>query len=203
MPILELTLVRLKPGISPIDEALLHNLRTIRSRLKTNSRFFIETTDKPINLLILGLWPTLDDHHDFLNSTEKNEILGLQEEQTTFQWSVHLGDVESMDQLHLDLGYLVLRKFVTSDDPATAEMVDALARGPVTSSREPEVWTWKERIDVEGSGLREFWLLQAGDEEMEDGRGGKLTELEEQCLMPVEVWRLRDLEKMDGVTAEA
>lgn len=198
MGVLELTLLHLKPGTKPSDSNLLHNLRTIRTQLKTNSRFFVDTdsSPQPTNLFILGLWPTLQAHHNFLASPERDEVLRPQEQQTAFQWSVHLENVESMDNLPLDGKDLIIRRLVFSDGRDAAKAVI----GAVESC----VWrivgrgcrvSFKERMNAE-DGMREYFLFHEDKGVVDDGESKRALDDAEAQASKVELWRLLDLEKL-------
>jgi heme-degrading monooxygenase HmoA len=89
MPVLELLLLRLRPGISPTDPTLVQNLSTVRSLVHTNSRFYQCIEDASL-VYILGQWPSLAAHQAFLASPEREAILSHQTHQLDFRWMVHL-----------------------------------------------------------------------------------------------------------------
>jgi heme-degrading monooxygenase HmoA len=89
MPVLELLLLRLRPGISPTDPTLVKNLSTVRSLVHTNSRFY-HCIEDPSLVYILGQWPSLAAHKAFLASPEREEILSRQTHQLDFLWMLHL-----------------------------------------------------------------------------------------------------------------
>lgn len=107
MPILEVTQLRLKK--LPTDgPELLRSLSIVRDKLQTNSRFYSCIQDPSI-LYILGIWPSLGSHLDFLASPARNEILGPQEDMLEFQWTVHI-DCNGMSSLPLDAPILVIER---------------------------------------------------------------------------------------------
>jgi len=97
---LEITELRLKPGTPYDSPSLLANLRTIRSQLSTNSRFYLGLDDIS-QLFIFGLWESREAHSLFLESSESRRILGPQEHQTEFIRAWHML-VHSMEELPLD-----------------------------------------------------------------------------------------------------
>ncbi|KAJ4365233.1 hypothetical protein N0V83_008851 [Neocucurbitaria cava] len=105
MPVLEVTQLRVK-GLSADDPALLQSLSVVRGKLKTNSRFY-HCIEDPTLIYILGIWPSLDAHLEFLASPERDEILGPQEDMLDFCWSVHMG-LDGMSSLPLDAPVLAI-----------------------------------------------------------------------------------------------
>lgn len=89
MAVLELLLLRLREGVSPIDPILVKNLATVRSLVHTNSRFY-HCLEDPRLVYILGQWPSLAAHRQFLSSSEKEQILSHQTHQLDFEWMLHL-----------------------------------------------------------------------------------------------------------------
>jgi heme-degrading monooxygenase HmoA len=89
MLVLELLLLRLRPGISPQDPTLVENLSTVRSLVHTNSRFY-HCIEDPTLIYILGQWPSLATHKAFLSSPERDAILSHQTHQLDFVWMLHL-----------------------------------------------------------------------------------------------------------------
>ncbi|KAF2256261.1 hypothetical protein BU26DRAFT_414318 [Trematosphaeria pertusa] len=100
MPVLELTQLRLLNGVAPKDPLLLKALSTVRDALQTQSQFYSCIQD-PALIYILGLWPNLDAHHEFLASPRAKEILGLQEDMLGFTWTVHV-ELDAMTSLPLE-----------------------------------------------------------------------------------------------------
>jgi heme-degrading monooxygenase HmoA len=89
MPVLELLLLCLLPGVSPQDPTLVENLSIVRSLIHTNSRFY-HCIEDPTLIYILGQWPSLATHKAFLSSPEKDAILSYQTHQLDFVWMLHL-----------------------------------------------------------------------------------------------------------------
>lgn len=111
MSVLEVCQLRLKDGIPMADPTLLANLQEVRSIIKTNSRFYKDLSD-PSSLYILGVWPSLAAHDEFLESPRKNEILGKQQDQTSFGWILHLNwPKEGIDALPLDAPVLAVERY--------------------------------------------------------------------------------------------
>lgn len=116
MSVLEVCQLTLKDGTSMTDSALLANLQEVRSIIKTNSRFYEDLSDHS-RLYILGIWPSLAAHDEFLESPRKNEILGKQQNQTNFGWILHLNwPKEGIDVLPLDAPVLVIERYWFPDD---------------------------------------------------------------------------------------
>ena len=113
MPILEVCQLRLKDGVSATDGSLLKNLSTVRSIIKTNSQFY-HCIEDPSLIYILGMWPTLQTHQNFLASPEKKKILGTQDDQLEFQWMLHM-ELDSMSSLPLDAPVIAIARHFIKD----------------------------------------------------------------------------------------
>ncbi|OCK85357.1 hypothetical protein K432DRAFT_377711 [Lepidopterella palustris CBS 459.81] len=113
MPVLEVCQLRLKDNISATDEVLLKNLSAVRSIIKTNSQFY-HCLEDPTRIYILGIWPTLEAHQAFLASAEKEDILGIQDDQLEFQWMIHMG-LDSMASLPLDAPVMAIARLFIKD----------------------------------------------------------------------------------------
>jgi hypothetical protein len=105
MPALEILQLKVKPNISSSDPAILTSLRTVRESLAqkihpTRSRFYQSIEDSSL-IYVLGLWTSLSQHHDFLSSPLRAEILSPQEHLLDFGWCVHI-PVEKMEDLPLE-----------------------------------------------------------------------------------------------------
>ncbi|KAF2491022.1 hypothetical protein BU16DRAFT_444298, partial [Lophium mytilinum] len=108
MPILEVCLLRLKDGLSAYDHALLKTLSTVRSVLKTDSKFY-NCIEDPSLVYILGIWPTHEAHKAFLASPEKEKVLGPQEDQLEFQWILHM-ELDDISLLPLDAPVMAIAR---------------------------------------------------------------------------------------------
>ncbi|KAF2709279.1 hypothetical protein K504DRAFT_502017 [Pleomassaria siparia CBS 279.74] len=117
MPVLEVTQLRLR-GVDVTDLRLLDALSTVRSTLKTNSRFYA-CIEEPDLIYILGLWPDLDAHHAFLASPARDEVLGPQEDMLEFRWTVH-AELDAMSSLPLDAPVIAITRLSISDDAVDA-----------------------------------------------------------------------------------
>lgn len=114
MPTLEATQLQLK-GVAPDDPLLLKNLSTVRGILQTQSQFY-SCVDDPSLVFILGLWPSLEAHHEFLASPRAAEVLGPQAGMLEFRWTVHM-ELDAMASLPLDAPVMSLtRRTVQKDD---------------------------------------------------------------------------------------
>ncbi|KAF1834988.1 hypothetical protein BDW02DRAFT_314285 [Decorospora gaudefroyi] len=105
MPVLELTQLRLK-GSTADDPTLLQSLSTVRAKLQTSSQFY-NCIDDPTVVYILGIWPNLGAHLDFLASPGRDEILGPQEDMLQFCWTIHV-ELGGMSLLPLDAPVLAI-----------------------------------------------------------------------------------------------
>jgi heme-degrading monooxygenase HmoA len=117
MPALEVTLLRLR-GFSANDPVLLQSLSTVRDKLHTHSQFYNSIED-PAEIYVLGVWPSLEAHLEFLASPARNDVLGSQESLLEFCWTVHV-EMGSMDLLPLDAPVLVIEKLDFSGDRGDA-----------------------------------------------------------------------------------
>ncbi|KAF2178139.1 hypothetical protein K469DRAFT_731897 [Zopfia rhizophila CBS 207.26] len=115
MKILEVTQLRLK-GVSATDRSLLENLSTVRKSLKTNSQFY-HCIEDPSLIYILGMWLSLDAHKAFLDSQERAKVLGPQEDQLEFKWTLHM-ELDGMSSLPLDAPVMSIARLFINDDQA-------------------------------------------------------------------------------------
>ncbi|RDW91633.1 hypothetical protein BP5796_02798 [Coleophoma crateriformis] len=162
MPILEVLQVRLKPGTSPQDPTLLANLRMVRSRIGTNSRFYICIED-PTLLFILGQWPTLDAHRNFLKSPERDEILSAQDDQLEFRYMIHL-EFGGMETLPLHAPVMALaRLFINPEGKHPNQFLVKVQKHRhviVDGSQAAVVDGWR----VDGTEAeREYWMFTGWD----------------------------------------
>jgi heme-degrading monooxygenase HmoA len=155
MPVLELLLLRLRPGISPQDPTLVENLSTVRSLVRTNSRFY-HCIEDPTLIYILGQWPSLAAHKAFLSSPERDAILLPQMHQLDFVWMLHLDlpEGKSMeDVLPFTAPVLgIARMFFNSFDPDVDAYKKILAdhRSKIVGTTGPYLLFDAWRIDAEG-----------------------------------------------------
>lgn len=68
---------------------------------------------------ILGIWPTLEAHLEFLSSPARDEILGPQESILAFGWTAHM-KLNGIDCLPLDAPVLALERLDVKGDCASA-----------------------------------------------------------------------------------
>jgi heme-degrading monooxygenase HmoA len=107
MPVLEVTQLRLR-GLVADHPALLQSLSTVRDKLHTSSEFYNCIRD-PTLIYILGIWPSLDAHLEFLASPARDEILGPQEHMLAFCWTIHV-ELGGMRLLPLDAPVLAIER---------------------------------------------------------------------------------------------
>ena len=100
-----------------------------------------------------------------------------------------------MSSLPLTRDPLILRRYILSDDTTENKIFQSIAAKLASGSRKSEEWIWREVMEP-SQGTREYWVLQVD----EDGFGSyaeeALAEMEKMGLAGVDVWRLRDLERM-------
>ncbi|CZT44727.1 uncharacterized protein RSE6_04941 [Rhynchosporium secalis] len=125
--ILEICQLKVKANISFSDPLLLAALCQARNQLRekvhdTNSRFY-QCLENPTLIYILGCWPSLSRHAEFLQSPEKAEILDSQETLFDFGWVLHMeiGD-NGIDALPLDAPVMAITRLFMKDG---AEHVEA------------------------------------------------------------------------------
>jgi len=159
MSVLEVTLLRTK-GVAPDDPALLRNLSTVRRLLKTQSEFY-SCIDDPTLVFILGLWPSLEAHHDFLASPRAREVLGSQEGMLEFRWALHM-ELDAMASLPLDAPVLAIsRRQVRENDVNAYDKAFATDEHAIfESSKHKVVRGW--RVDA-APGAHEALLLTGWD----------------------------------------
>lgn len=202
MPVLEITLLYLRPGTQPTDANLVSNLRNIRAQLGTNSRFFIAPNSNPSSLYILGVWPTLEAHKAFLSSPDRARILGPQEDQTEFRWSMHV-EARSMEDLPLKAPVMYFSR-VFAQSERKDEVRDAL-KGRSDRAREATTpYPVLEGVSLEPDASKnEFvsftgWSSEAAHKEFGEKLAnlGKGSEELKEALVETEGAYLHDLEKL-------
>jgi heme-degrading monooxygenase HmoA len=172
MPVLEILQLKVKPNISPSDLAILTSLRTVRESLAqnihpTHSRFYQSIEDQSL-IYIIGLWTSLSQHHDFLSSPLRAEILSPQEHLLDFGWCVHI-PVESMEDLPLEAPIIAIARITvkSGEHVKLHKEITARYRGLLEERTKPfgvvEGW----RIDGEEEGEREQ-VIVTGWEKKED-----------------------------------
>ncbi|KAF2117569.1 hypothetical protein BDV96DRAFT_611322 [Lophiotrema nucula] len=135
MPILEVTLLQLK-GVPASDPTLLVTLSNVRGKLQTDSRFYNSIED-PTKIYILGIWPSLEAHHQFLNSPARVEVLGPQEGLLEFVWTVHM-EMDAMSSLPLDAPVLAIAGlFIKADSTDAFEQKVARHRHTIVDATKP------------------------------------------------------------------
>jgi heme-degrading monooxygenase HmoA len=118
MSALEICRLQVKPNISPSDPSVVKSLIEVRSSLRskvtnTNSQFY-QCIEDPTLIYILGVWPTISAHHDFLSSTQKSEILLPQEDLLDFNWVMHM-PLPGMESLPLDAPVMCIARFFVKE----------------------------------------------------------------------------------------
>ncbi|KAG9190756.1 hypothetical protein G6011_08844 [Alternaria panax] len=107
MAVLEITQLRLRK-VAANDPALIQSLSAVREKLQTNSQFYNCIKD-PALIYILGLWPDLKAHQEFLDSPARDEVLGPQEDMLQFCWTVHV-KLDGMYLLPLEAPILAMER---------------------------------------------------------------------------------------------
>jgi hypothetical protein len=194
MGVLEITLLRIKPGIKPTDPSLLKNLRDIRAQLGTNSRFYIDTKD-PSLLYIFGLWPTLEAHYTFLASPDREQILAPQEGQTEFLWGIHIGNVSSMDDLPIQAETMYVNRIACLHQWETTmeqHMLSKLDGLKTRFGKYPVLY--RRRIDEAPGSIEGFIILGVGkDDNVNDAKIKSQADWD--ASVSEEAWQVKDLER--------
>jgi heme-degrading monooxygenase HmoA len=201
MPVLEINLLHLRPGIQPTDLNLVSNLRNIRAQLGTNSRFYISTTSDLPCLYIIGIWPTLEAHKSFLSSPDRARILGPQEEQTEFRWSVHV-EAQSIEHIPLQAPFIHFSR-VFAHAEGENEIGRILKERNDKARKATKPYPVFEGTSIEPEmGKEEYisctgWSSEAAHKQFEKDMGG-LEEQEQtkEVLLESEGAYLQDLEKL-------
>ncbi|KAL3420494.1 hypothetical protein PVAG01_06939 [Phlyctema vagabunda] len=197
MPILEVLQVRLKDGISAGDPSLLRNLATVRSKIKTNSRFYVSLKN-PQLVFILGEWPSLAAHKVFLASAERNDILSPQDEQVEFQWMAHL-EFGGMSHLPLEAPVLIISRYVFLNHDSL-ELCQALDKAETTLQQHtdplPVIIGW--RCDSE-PGNNEYFQFSGWERE---GMHAIIREVLQESISGVHEDNLKCMEIFEVVDME-
>ncbi|KAL2060662.1 hypothetical protein VTL71DRAFT_9303 [Oculimacula yallundae] len=131
--ILEICQLKVKPSTSTTDPSLLPALSKARTQLRervhdTNSRFY-QCIEDPTLIYILGVWPSLARHTEFLQSPEKAEILDSQNNLFDFGWVLHVEIGEKgMDELPLDAPVMAITRLFLKDGPGHVEACEEIER---------------------------------------------------------------------------
>jgi heme-degrading monooxygenase HmoA len=108
MSVLEITQLRLRT-VAADDPALIQNLSAVREKLHTSSQFYNCIDDAEL-IYILGIWPNLEAHVNFLNSSARDEVLGPQEDMLQFCWTIHV-ELGGINLLPLEAPILAMERF--------------------------------------------------------------------------------------------
>lgn len=104
LPVLEITLLKVNSAYNSWSSDILATLQQTRYSIAekvtpTASRFY-RSLSFPTDILILGIWPCLQDHTNFLSNEDlRNEILGSQEGMFDFRWSRHVDIPEGEEDI--------------------------------------------------------------------------------------------------------
>jgi len=166
--ILEIIQLKFAPGVSPDDPTFLKNMSNVRTALRervhnTNSRCY-QCIEDPSLLFIFGIWPDLATHQAFLSSPLKNEILALQQDQTKFQWMVHINLAEGIEELPFDAPVMNVARLRVKDGHVTAydDIMEKKHKGLFREATKPynSIRTW--RVDPE-AGVDEVVVITGWD----------------------------------------
>ena len=156
MPVLEILAVRLKKGVSAEDPSLLENLSTVRDFVKTNSKFY-HCIEDPSVIYIVGQWPSLAAHKEWLISPKRYEVLKAQEDQLEFVWMIHMDG--TIGELPLRAPVLsIARLFVKNEHEGEFHRVAMAYREGLVVYTKPYRVVDGWRIDPE-DGKKEFVVI--------------------------------------------
>jgi hypothetical protein len=95
-PVLEVTFLSIKSPYTSVSPEILTTLQQTREAIAekvtpTNSRFFLDCSPAADEVLILGIWPSLKRHEEFLaDDVVRKEILGAQEDMFNLKGGTHI-----------------------------------------------------------------------------------------------------------------
>ena len=112
MAVLEITQLRLRM-VTANDPALIASLSAVREKLRTSSQLY-NCIEDPALIYILGIWPNLEAHLEFLDSPARDEVLGPQEEMLQFCWTIHV-ELDGMHLLPLEAPILAMERLCFKD----------------------------------------------------------------------------------------
>lgn len=164
MPILEICQLKIKPHLSKDDPSLLLALQKARTELRektvnTQSHFF-RCIEDPSLIYILGIWPSLDRHKEFLASPHKAEILDAQDELFDFRWIIHtsLSDA-GWDDIPLNAPVLgIARLFVKPEGVKPYQEVVDKYSSQVEEGTKPYKLFTEWRVDCEDGKFEHVFL---------------------------------------------
>jgi hypothetical protein len=190
--ILELTSLSVAKHISPAHPSVLESLQQARSRLAekvypTLSRFYQDIQGQQETIFILGTWPSVDKHQEFLSNEQlKVEVLGEQEDDMSFEWSAHVplwDNANGIETLNIIDGTLLgihRLKIKAEDVEGFTTSLNSSLDLLEGSSRHRVLGGWN--VDCEGKEIREWIFLTAWP-------GGTFAERESiyrECLVDLE-----------------
>lgn len=142
-----MTALRIKSPYTATTPALLKSLQQVRAQLGNHSRFY-HILEDPSQVYILGLWPSLAAHQEFLASPKSKEILGPQGDKLEFVWGSHI-PLESYDQLPLKANLLAFTRLWIAPQDVEGYQAIVDQNQPIVASvtaPHPVYTTW--RIDA-------------------------------------------------------
>lgn len=163
MPTLELLKLQLKPGVAATSPQLLSVLSSVRASVKTGSHFYTCIEDNSL-LYIMGEWPSLSAHKDFLASPDREKVLAPQDGLATFEWCEHIDMLASIsDVLPLDAPIISLARFWVKPDESSVAAVNRLhgkyaAEIAMGSASEHVFDGWR----IDGSEGEKQWVVITG-----------------------------------------
>jgi hypothetical protein len=190
-PVLEITLLRTTPSVPVSSSQTLTALQMVRNALAekvtpTHSRFY-QGVDRPSDIYILGIWPSLESHQGFLSDEGlRNRVLGAQEGLMDFIWGVHVelasetggGDadtaavVERTKRMLSDAKGLEVERWFVAPEYSTAFLAmlqkqESEGKEELKGFKIVEGW----RNDTTDEGVREYVQIRGWEKVEEAGRG--------------------------------
>lgn len=173
MSILEICQLKIKAHLSHDHPSLLVALQKARAGLRdkvinTQSHFY-RCIEDPSLIYILGLWPSLDRHKEFLASPHKREILDEQDELFDFQWIIHTEIQGGMESIPLQAPVLgIARLFIKKEGVSAYQAVVDKYRNVIEMGSEPYKPFAAWRVDCE-NGNYEHLIITGWQQEGDHG----------------------------------
>lgn len=152
MPILEICQLKIKHHLSQDDPSLLSALQKARTGLRekvvnTYSRFY-RCIEDPSLIYILGSWPSLARHEQFLASPHKAEILDEQDEFFDFQWIIHT-EIGGLEELPLDTPIVGIARLFVKNGGVEVYRSEVERLGKLIENTKPYKSVGEWRVDCE------------------------------------------------------
>jgi hypothetical protein len=214
--ILEITHLNVVDHISPSHPSILQNLQQARTLLAakvhpTHSHFY-QDLRAPEKIFILGTWPSIERHQEFLgNAALKADVLGGQEDSMLFGWSAHVSlrsswiakggigqAIKSAKVVGIQRIRVTAEKVEKFQNILSEEFWNSLQR---VSSHEV-LFTWN--LDCEEKAVREYIILtiwsRRSDEDSENVYRKQFEQLGKEfrdCVIDEDLRFMKDMEGLE------